>query len=182
MHDELALKLNPRRRLTSRSRVPRQGRNRGYHRQPEQESVHRRRLLKRSKLTPQWKTVEDSGHQVGRPDPLPYQSSTRKPGAHGSESYTSDQVAADQGLLPLEDGADWEGAAEEPVASQFSSGTAVSDLSVTSDSGFTYTLVPDLQNRQQAVFEIRAESPASGVEITNKERLCTVRFCTVMIV
>ena len=78
--------------------------------------------------------------------------------------------SADQGLLPLEDGHYWEGAAEEPVASQFSSATAVSDLSVTSDSGFTYTLVPDLQNRQQAVFEIRAAETMEPirVEITNK--------------
>lgn len=140
--------------------------------QPEQESVQQAETTEAVEADSSVENGQDSAAMKGglMQAPSPYQSSTESR-EDTSESYTSDQVAADQGLLPSEDGADWEGAAEEPAASQFSTGTAVSDLSVTSDSGFTYTLVPDLQNRQQAVFEISAAETMEPirVEITNEE-------------
>ena len=140
--------------------------------QPEQESVQQAETTEAVETDFSEENGQDSAAMKGglMQVPSPYQSSAESQ-EDTSGSDTSDQVAADQGLLPSEDGADWEGAAEEPAASQFSSGTAVSDLSVTSDSGFTYTLVPDLQNRQQAVFEIRAAETMEPirVEITNKE-------------
>ena len=140
--------------------------------QPEQESVQQAETTEAVETDSPEENGQDSAAMKGglMQVPSPYQSSTESQ-EDTSGSDTSDQVAADQGLFPSEDGADWEGAAEEPAASQFSSGTAVSDLSVTSDSGFTYTLVPDLQNRQQAVFEIRAAETMEPirVEITNEE-------------